>query len=416
MSKSLVTYWYCWLFSLLYYNYYKISSLSITKVNLTKSIESGKQLLLEREQKRNNNDNNKLNDDNNYDNNNDNNNTASLSTRYLCFSYVRSDVYDLTHILKNTRYLPCDWGLIFYDISNITIKNELCNKSNYLPYQLIHCSMSSINATYLYEIRLKSYQDLENQNNKNDYNSSGSSSNNYNRSYDSNNYHNMNVKYNKFIPKNIMHIDILPYLYKYDKLITFDSDIDFKRFNFTKAMSIWDCGYDNIPPLIIQPNIYQLNNGFSSHIELSYQYWKEYTNDFHAKVLSFHTYFIEEQVPFYDTKYFEWYLINIYPLVFDIHAMYSSDWYFDVFQCHSAYLYGYHFINKKILTACALLVTKDTTVIHWNANSVDKKTFSKSYSNIKQYYKQIFDPIVNTDDNFPHGKIAYKSFTTKICN
>jgi len=414
MSKSLVTYWYCWLFSLLYYNYYKISSLSITKFNLTKSIESGKQLLLEREQKRNNDDNfnNKLNNDNN----NDNNNTASFSTRYLCFSYVRSDIYDLTHILKNTRYLPCDWGLIFYDISNITIKNELCNKSNYLPYQLIHCSMSSINATYLYEIRLKSYQDLENQNNKNDYNSSGSSSNNYNRSYDSNNYHNMNVKYNKFIPKNIMHIDILPYLYKYDKLITFDSDIDFKRFNFTKAMSIWDCGYDNIPPLIIQPNIYQLNNGFSSHIELSYQYWKEYTNDFHAKVLSFHTYFIEEQVPFYDTKYFEWYLINIYPLVFDIHAMYSSDWYFDVFQCHSAYLYGYHFINKKILTACALLVTKDTTVIHWNANSVDKKTFSKSYSNIKQYYKQIFDPIVNTDDNFPHGKIAYKSFTTKICN
>ena len=135
-------------------------------------------------------------------------------------------------------------------------------------------------------------------------------------------------------------------------------------------MSIWDCGFDNSPPLIIQPNIYQ-THGFSSHIELSYNYWKEYTNDFKASVKSFRSYFVEEQVPFYDTKYFEWYLINIYPLVYEIHAIYGSDWYADVFQCQCALVYGKAFIYHKMETACALLVTKDTCLVYTSPSPRD---------------------------------------------
>ena len=43
---------------------------------------------------------------------------------------------------------------------------------------------------------------------------------------------------------------------------------------------------------------------------------------------------------------FNRYLLNIYPIVKDIHAIYGSDWYNDVFQCQAALIYGKELIYK----------------------------------------------------------------------
>lgn len=154
-------------------------SINITKFNYQNSILNGQQMLLQRNEKI-------------MKYNNESSLSHSNITRYLCVSYVQTSVYDMSRIHKNAHYIPCDWVLIFYDISNITIKEQFCNDSQFHPYRLIHCNMSSITSYDLYDIRIKYKSELISEG----------------RSYE----------YSKFIPKNIMHIDLLPYLYMYDKV------------------------------------------------------------------------------------------------------------------------------------------------------------------------------------------------------
>ena len=140
-------------------------------------------------------------------------------------------------LLINTKHLDCDWVILFYSITSITMKEELCQGARISSMQKFHMDriLCCDEASY---IRNSSAYISNHIQNITELQSLG-----------------YNISAQQRVVEPIMYIDILYYLvhmHSYRRVLLMDSDIDFQNFDFKKGMFLWK-NASTPSPLIVQP-------------------------------------------------------------------------------------------------------------------------------------------------------------------
>jgi hypothetical protein len=176
----------------------------------------------------------------------------------LCVTFVNSThEASKKNLIENMKlsYSHCDWAIVIYGGS----KHEICNNHDYLKY-FVFC-----NHTHA----LKKHPDLM-----------------------SNFQH---------IPKPLLYFDLLPYLPDYQYVVLFDEDISLQAFNFHIYNQIFHCSfYPSPPPLISQGLVREETQDFPFLRPSGWEYLPD--------VVASETLFIEQQMPFFNAIFFQWFV------------------------------------------------------------------------------------------------------------
>lgn len=206
----------------------------------------------------------------------------------LCTTFIGVDgseeKYHFTRniLFGNIRVTPCDWIVLFYDgvqANASHLKSQLCNHIQLImevnsSRSLIYCGDCSYlqNSSAYIERHIHNYTAL-----------------NYFQSIGD-------------IVKPMMHMDLIPYLKDYQKVFVLDSDIDLSHFDFSLAMHIWNCSIYP-PPLVIQPVI----DGPTAIQVQRWYHWKSRSDKVNMYIFPS----VEQQAPFFDSIFLEWFLSTI---------------------------------------------------------------------------------------------------------
>ena len=181
------------------------------------------------------------------------------------------------------------------------------------------------------------------------------------------------------IVKPMMHVDLIPYLKNYRKVFLLDSDMDLSSFDFPLAMHIWNCSIYP-PPLIIQPVI----DGLTA-IRLQRWYaWKAEAD----KVNMFVYPSVEQQAPFFDSIFLEWFLSIIErDDALPYHIGTANDVGADSIWCGAAQAFGEAVLGyENYVSFCAYIIGAGP-VHHRDTRTLEKdSTFKKRGAVMLFYY------------------------------
>jgi hypothetical protein len=188
-------------------------------------------------------------------------NSFQFRKHLLCATFVNSThEASKKNLIKNMKssYFDCDWAIVIYGGS----KNVICNNHDYLKY-FVFCDHTHA---------LKKHPDL--------------------------------MANFQHIPKPLLYFDLLPYLPDYQYVVLFDEDISVQEFNFNVYNEIFHCSfYPAPPPLISQGLIREESQDFEF---LRPSGWKDLPD-----VISSETYYIEQQMPFFNAIFFQWFVERV---------------------------------------------------------------------------------------------------------
>ena len=285
---------------------------------------------------------------------------------YLCSTFMGIEVPDekftLTKniLIENIRITPCDWIILFYDgVKNPNadkLKSHICDLAKMhiqanLTRELLYCGdcLYLKNSTAYIEQNVHNYTAL--------------------------NYFTLTGA----IVKPMMHVDLIPYLRNYQKVFLLDSDMDLSSFDFPLAMHIWNCSIYP-PPLIIQPVI----DGLTA-IRLQRWYaWKAEAD----KVNMFVYPSVEQQAPFFDSIFLEWFLSIIErDDALPYHIGTANDVGADSIWCGAAQAFGEAVLGyENYVSFCAYIIGAGP-VHHRDTRTLEKdSTFKKRGAVMLFYY------------------------------
>eukprot|EP01040_Poterioochromonas_malhamensis_P007718 gene7718-8336_t len=196
------------------------------------------------------------------------------------------------------------------------------------------------------------------------------------------------------IPKPFLYLETLPYLSKYQYIFLLDEDISLHNFDIKQYQNIHQCALTSIkspPPIISQPLIHESGNIHRYH---NYNRWKDLS--YLKNILLTETPFIEQQAPFLDALFFEWFLRSIIiPAQSSIRAT-ESAWGVDCVWCTAAYYFAKDVLgyNMKQSIGCAI-VNNGSPVYHLDGKTIETKKknedafFAKGMIAL-EYYKQLY--------------------------
>lgn len=294
----------------------------------------------------------------------------------LCGTFIRASLEPMMTLLSNAMIMGgnCDWAIIIYDGSESDEKN-IC-KNNILRGKVAHCKRSEITTSTNHTIETNIADIVEGV---------------------------------KTTPKTVLYHELLPFLPLYKKVFLLDEDISLVGFNPSLAMQIWDCSFYP-PPLIVQPLIHENTQYFDF---VGQYFWKN------TGVVSSTVGIIEQQVPMFDSIFFEWFVKRVLLYTKPYAISLGVDWGHDRSWCNAAKMYGREVMHWPAYdTPCALLVGSKP-VHHLNTKSIsikrkDPGKFRANGFEIVQKYAELFpswvlwDIVVKTDPLSPRNKLRYK--------
>jgi hypothetical protein len=178
----------------------------------------------------------------------------------LCVVFMRPSATTL--VTRNLARLgkSCEWAFVFYDGTDQEI-NKFCNDSS--VQTVVYCKLAS--------------QALANKKS-------------------------LEIS-RRAIPKSVLYRELLPYTSAYQRIFLMDEDISLLDFNSDKFLQIWDCSLPHQPPpLIVQPVIAEPTQYFNFVWQKTWQ---------HTGYVAIASGLVEQQVPFFDAIFFEWFVKRV---------------------------------------------------------------------------------------------------------
>lgn len=227
---------------------------------------------------------------------------------------------------------------------------------------------------------------------------------------------NRNESDEKAIPKTVLYAELLPYLPLYNRVFLMDEDISLVDLDLKEMFRVWDCAFNNQPPpLIVQPVISQDTQYF--------QYvWIKSWHD--TGVLASATGLVEQQVPIFDSIFFEWFVKRVLSHTRMYGLEYGVDWGHDRSWCNAAYMYGREVLKWPGGSVPCALITQHA-VHHMNTHSMKNKrknreNFLISGGKIVQKYIDLYPTWVLLDilamPNPLHSKYGEGFKKSKVLN
>lgn len=261
------------------------------------------------------------------------------NNKYLCSTVISlGSNSSLSLLLSNARIIPCDWVILFFNVSNEASLESVCKEVRSVT-TVVACRKATIGYSDIHRT-IEEYLTKLPQPKV------------------------TNVTHHSLIPKQVFYRDLLNYTANYKTIVVLDSDIDYKYFNFSFGMEIKDCVF-NHPPLVVQPQI--TRNTIS---KLLYTSTWEGSND----ILAAKTFIVEQQTPIFDARFFEWFVNRLLNVTFDLHILHGNDWGADMTWCTAALFYGREVLGwSNYSTPCAVIIGAGY-VDHVTSLKVVKKT------------------------------------------
>ena len=200
----------------------------------------------------------------------------------LCVVFMRPAAKDM--VQKNIAHMStgCEWAVVFYDGKDKDIET-FCG--DITAGNIIHCKLAAQAFTN------KNASDIS----------------------------------RRGIPKSVLYADLVPYLSGYQRIFLMDEDISLLDFNLNKFLKIWDCALRNQPPpLIVQPVIAEPTQYFNFVLQ---QTWKD------TGVVATASGLVEQQVPFFDAIFFEWFVRRVLVTTRDVAAKVTAHLFYCIHFC-----------------------------------------------------------------------------------
>jgi len=179
----------------------------------------------------------------------------------------------------------------------------------------------------------------------------------------------------KGIPKPLMYGDVLPILKNYKYVFVLDEDISFRDFNLSAYMTYHDCAFSpSPPPLVSQPLIAESTQDFNY---LNYNSWKNQIK--HKGIVAVQSPFIEQQVPYFNSLFFQWLIQYVLPPSFPLARQTESSWGPDNIWCGAAKTFASKVLgyNPKTYISCAIIL-KGHAIHHLNLHTIRAKKKNKA--------------------------------------
>lgn len=215
------------------------------------------------------------------------------------------------------------------------------------------------------------------------------------------------------IAKTVMYKDILNNIKQYNKVMLFDEDILLQDFNFDNYLTAWAC-VNKYEPLIVQPLIQE---------STQYLFWcnlKSWDRPDTQDIVGHEIELIEQQVPSFDAKFFEWYVTSVIGRVRESIIANGADWGQDRSWCAAAKMFGEVVLKYPHGAPVCMLYPKSGAVHHLNGRTIQTKRlnrnlFREGARRVVQAYIDAFPTWVITDVMISnpfigHGKKHFKKF------
>lgn len=204
------------------------------------------------------------------------------------------------------------------------------------------------------------------------------------------------------VPKSVLYSELLPLLQYYEHVFMLDEDISLQGFNIRTFMDVMKCGFKgDLPPLIAQPLIVERTQYFPFvHAE----FWQRLGR----KVYAASTGLVEQQVPFFDSLFLEWYIDHVLSQTREVALRQGVDQSHDRTWCRAATMYS-AVVRKANYTehgggACAVIVgggggagadAAYTAVHHLNTRSLENKranraAYRQKAQVVHEKYRELF--------------------------
>lgn len=256
---------------------------------------------------------------------------------------MTTDPRMVQNLFKNAQVLTCDWAIVFYQITDATIMNQICSH-NFSPFKLIHCQPSAttlpmiIDTIQAYGQSIRGHPSL-------------CPASNCNTSL-----------FSPMVNKISIYYDLLPLLPRYSKILLMDADISYRGYNITEALRMWECTA-KYPPLVVQPLI----RGHTDFAFVISKKWKKKT-----PILIHSTLFLEQQTPWMDTRFLSWFLRHVVKELLSEHLVLGSSWGIDSVWCKAALDYGRHVLQIPGYNISCAIITGLPGVRHLDLHSINK--------------------------------------------
>lgn len=305
--------------------------------------------------------------------------TTGSRKKLLCATFLsgNSSLPSLMFDNVKTMGTHCDWALIFYSGDTPSI-NKICNDER-IKGKWIHCerNVATIRKRFM----------------PNAVNKTANTTS--------------NVKLS--VPKTIFYRDLLPYLPKYEKVFLMDEDISLTGFEIERFLSHWQCSFTP-PPLIVQPLVFE-SNQYINYLNLNS--WKKGDR---KGIFASSVGLIEQQVPFFESTFFEWFVRRVLVHTYDTALYRGVDWGHDRSWCNAAAMYARLVLNRTAESSvvCAVL-PRGTPIHHYNHKSMATKRdnralFHANGVQVVQHYINLFPTWVITDVLAPNNPLDHRNF------
>lgn len=276
----------------------------------------------------------------------------------LCATFINGALKPSLTLFANidNTQIKCEWAVVVYDGDASTVCDPLRAKKN-----VVHCRLvpeSIFDGLSMYGLN-KSIPIIDKKTGK---------------------------QRRPTIPKTILYSEVQNLLPSFKRVMLLDEDISLENFNTATFLQIWKCAFYPYVPLIVQPLIAE-NTQFLRY--MNQQSWKD------SGVVASASGLIEQQVPAFDSMFFEWFLRRVLPVTRSAVLENGVDWGHDRSWCNAAQMYASHVLNwpnsrnyssllnaddaSPVLSACAILPGAPP-VHHLNTRSmVSKRTQRDRY-------------------------------------
>lgn len=182
------------------------------------------------------------------------------------------------------------------------------------------------------------------------------------------------------IPKPFLYVEIARFLRNYQYLLLLDEDISLVTFDLPLYERIHKCSMTpNPPPLISQGLVSEATQFYK------YLYYGSYENQEHFKgMMLSETVFIEQQAPYFNTLFFEWFLRFIVEPTLPLVKITESAWGTDSTWCGAAYSFAKNILeyNMTRYIPCAL-ITGSPPFHHNDGRTIKSQRTNTEYFKLK---------------------------------
>ena len=288
----------------------------------------------------------------------------------LCVTFQRPNATVTNILYDNIRIMgtSCDWAIVFYSGTTEQIQS-ICNDPK-ISSRIIHCKA---NEASLVDRYIPSHDGSK------------------------------QIKIS--IPKTVLYQDIVSYLGGYNRVFLMDEDISLEGFDINLFLLHWNCAF-HPPPLIAQPVVYESNQ------YINYLNKKSWSRGDRKNVIASGVGLVEQQVPFFDAIFLEWFIKRVLSLTKETALAYGVDWGHDRSWCNAARLYNTYVLNyPNTSIPCAVL--PKTYIHHLNLKSMDskrenRKLFQINGQKVVQHYVNLFPTWVEMDVLKPNNPLDIK--------